>query len=285
MSEGNGTIPAIHAHDVWVRFWMQRQRSEQTVREAFVRIIDVAGRRRRKEEQSRREFWALRGIDLTVRRGETIGIIGHNGAGKTTLLKTLAGICPPDRGSVAVQGKVSCLLSFGVGFNQRLSGRENVYLNGSILGMSRKEIDERMDEIIEFSELGDFIDAPTRTYSAGMRGRLGFSIAIHVDPDVLLLDEVLSVGDAAFRQKAGNILERFHETEKTIVLATHSLKMVREKCDRAIWIERGTIRATGTADEIADQYEEATRAKKAEASEAPSKTAAKTSESSAYDDE
>ncbi|MGE3181414.1 MAG: ABC transporter ATP-binding protein [Phycisphaerae bacterium] len=284
MSDANGSQPAIVADSVWVRFWMRRQRSEQTVREAFVRVFEFARRRRdRDAERASKEFWALRGIDVRIHRGETIGLIGHNGAGKTTFLKTLAGICPPDRGSVTVQGRVSCLLSFGVGFNPRLSGRENVYLNGSILGLSRREIDTRMDEIIEFSELGDFIDSPTRTYSAGMRGRLGFSIAIHVNPDILLLDEVLSVGDAAFRKKAGTILERFHNADKTVVLATHSLKMVRESCDRAMWLDHGTIRAIGPAQEIADEYEEVTSGQPADSPEA-AETAKKPVESSAYDD-
>ena len=195
MSEPVQAEPGVRARDVWVKFLIRYHRAEVTLRETFVRLIGLLSRRSAENGQDTNVFWALRGIDLEVRPGEVVGIVGRNGSGKSTLLKALAGIYEADRGDVHVVGKVGCLLSFGVGFNPNLSGRENIYLNGSILGLPKREIDERFDEIVEFCELGRFIDAPVRTYSAGMRGRLGFSIAIHIDPDVLLLDEVLSVGD------------------------------------------------------------------------------------------
>jgi len=154
---------------------------------------------------------------------------------------------------------VGCLLSFGVGFNADLSGRENVYLNGSILGMSRKTIEQRLDRIVEMSELGAFINAPVRTYSAGMRARLGFSIAVHIDPDVLMLDEVLGVGDAAFRSKTGTILEHLKREHKTIVIASHDMSLIRAQCDRAVWLDQGCIRLEGPPATVTEAYLASTR--------------------------
>jgi ABC-type polysaccharide/polyol phosphate transport system ATPase subunit len=153
-----------------------------------------------------------------------------------------------------VRGKVGCLLSFGVGFNAHLSGRENIYLNGSILGLSRRTIDERFDRIVELSELGDFIDAPVRTYSAGMKGRLGFSIAVNIEPDVLLLDEVLSVGDAAFREKAGSIVDRLRSDYKTVIIASHSMDLVRQTCTKAVWLDHGEVHMLGDPVEVTRAY-------------------------------
>ncbi len=248
------TEPVILAQDVWVRFLIRYHRREVTLRETFVRLLERLRRRDGLDGRWRKAFWALRGIELRVDAGEVVGVVGPNGAGKTTLLKTLAGIITPDRGRLHVRGRVGCLLSFGVGFNPALSGRENVYLNGSILGLSRREIDQRLEAIIDFAELGPFIDAPVRTYSAGMKGRLGFSIAIHIDPDLLVLDEVLTVGDARFRAKAGSILDRFRRQNKTVVIATHNMELVRSRCTRAIWIENGRIRSDGPPHDVADAY-------------------------------
>lgn len=246
--------PLIAAEDVWVKFLIRYHRAEVTLRETFVRLLNALSRNGAREGRWQKVFWALRGISITAYRGDVIGIIGRNGSGKSTLLKTLAGICEADRGQVRVRGKVGCLLSFGVGFNPNLSGRENVYLNGSILGLSTREIDARFDAIVNFSELGSFMDAPVRTYSAGMKGRLGFSIAIHIDPDILLLDEVLSVGDSAFRAKAGSILDRFRNEQKTVITATHSMELVRSQCNKAIWLEDGQIRMAGTPTEVTEAY-------------------------------
>lgn len=266
MSEHDTAEPAILAEDVWVKFLIRYHRAEVTLRETFVRMLERFSLRNGKPHgRWRQEFWALREINLAAYPGDVIGLLGHNGAGKTTFLKTLAGICEADRGRVVVRGSVGCLLSFGVGFNANLSGRENVYLNGSILGLPRKTIDERVERIVEFSELGEFIDAPVRTYSAGMKGRLGFSIAVHIDPDVLLLDEILSVGDAAFRAKAGTILDRFRSERKTVVLATHNLDLVKSSCTRAIWLDRGQIKLAGAPTEVADAYAEAYQAARATA--------------------
>lgn len=242
------------AENVWVGFLIRYHRTEITLRETFVRLLDRLAPNGDRDGRWSQKFWALRGISLTVRPGEVLGVVGRNGSGKTTLLKTLAGILGPDRGRLEVRGRVGCLMSFGVGFNPNLSGRENVFINGSMLGLSRQQLAERLDRIVEFSELGDFIDAPVRTYSAGMRGRLGFSIAIHIDPDILLLDEVLSVGDAAFREKAGSILDRFRAAHKTVVVASHSMKLVEEQCTRAIWLDAGEIRMDGDPAAVIEAY-------------------------------
>jgi len=261
MSDASQTV--VHAEDVWLRFPIHYHRTDATLREAFVRWFE-----RRRE--TRRGFWALRGISLTARPGDVFGIVGVNGSGKTTLLKVLGGICAVDRGHVHVQGKVGCLLSFGTGFNATLNGRENIYLNGSILGLRHREIDRHMDSIIEFSELGDFIDAPVRTYSAGMRGRLGFSIAAHLQPDILLLDEALSTGDAGFRVKAGSIVNRLRDDRKIILISSHNMPLIRSVCTSVIWLEKGKIQAQGDPAEITRAYVQQQReAKQASNDNAP----------------
>ncbi len=252
-------LPSVSADDVWVRFLIRYYRREVTLRETLVRLLDRPRGNGHSHGRWRGVFWALRGVSLVIRPGETVGIIGPNGSGKTTLLKTLAGILGADRGRVTVRGRVGCLLSFGVGFNAALTGRENVYLNGSLLGLSRRVIDERYEKIVAMSELGEFIDAPVRTYSAGMRGRLGFSIAVHIDPDVLMLDEVLGVGDAAFRAKTGTILEHLKRGHKTIVMASHDMNLVRDVCDRAVWLEQGQVRLEGPPAEVVRAYLKSTQ--------------------------
>ncbi len=259
-SETSHTTPSVLAENVWVKFLIRYYRREVTVRETLVGAFD-RWRKRREDGGKQSVFCALSDINLSVYPGETLGIVGSNGSGKTTLLKTLAGILGPDQGQVAVRGKVGCLLSFGVGFNSTLSGRENVYLNGSILGLSRKAIDERFEHIVEMSELGNFINAPVRTYSAGMKGRLGFSIAVHIDPDVLMLDEVLSVGDAAFRAKVGDILSHLQLEQKTIVIASHDMNLIRKHCDRAIWLDHGRITMYGTPEEVTEAYLQSSRSR------------------------
>jgi ABC-type polysaccharide/polyol phosphate transport system ATPase subunit len=253
-SETTTGQPRVLAEDLAVAFLIRYHRTEVTLRETFVRMLGRFSRNRGENGRWSQKFWALRGINLAVYPGEVVGLIGRNGSGKTTLLKALAGILGADRGRVEVRGKVGCLMSFGVGFKPNLSGRENAFINGLILGLKRREVAERLDKIIEFSELGDFIDAPVRTYSAGMRGRLGFSIAIHIDPDVLLLDEVLTVGDAAFKAKAGSILDRFREQGKTVLIATHGIDLVRRRCTRAVWLDAGQVRMDGQVREVTRAY-------------------------------
>ncbi|ATB34484.1 ABC transporter ATP-binding protein [Melittangium boletus] len=200
---------------------------------------------------------ALRGINLTIPRGRTVGILGRNGSGKSTLLKLITGIYSPTTGSIEVNGRISALLDLGAGFHPDFSGRENILINGIILGMTRAEVFARMDEIIAFSELGDFIDEPVRTYSSGMYMRLAFSVATYVDPDILIIDEILAVGDQHFAKKSLAKMTEFKERGKTIVLVTHDLGTVERWCDMAAWIDGGRIRRVGTPAEVADEYRQA----------------------------
>lgn len=204
------------------------------------------------------DFWALREITFDVAEGETFGIVGHNGSGKSTLLKCLTGILEPDEGSVSVNGSISALLELGAGFHPELSGRENVFLNAAILGVSRRHIEERFDEIVEFSGLQQFIDTPVKNYSSGMFVRLGFAVAINVDPDVLIIDEVLAVGDAEFQARCSDKITEFRDRGKTIVLVTHSMPDVIRMCGRAAWIDHGRLRAIGTPFDITEAYLQST---------------------------
>lgn len=200
------------------------------------------------------DFWALRNISFDVHEGETFGIVGHNGSGKSTLLKCLTKILEPDEGTVSVNGSISALLELGAGFHPELSGRENVFLNAAILGVSRRHVQERFDDIVEFSGLEQFIDTPVKNYSSGMFVRLGFAVAINVDPDVLIIDEVLSVGDADFQAKCGDKIADFRDRGRTIVLVTHAMSDVVRLCGRAAWIDHGDLRLIGPPKEITEAY-------------------------------
>lgn len=201
-----------------------------------------------------RHFWALRDVSFDVGAGEIFGIIGRNGAGKSTLLKVMARVLHPTQGRIIIVGKTAPLLEVGAGFHPELTGRENVFLNGALLGYSRKEIKARFDQIARFAGVDDFIDAPLRTYSTGMVARLGFAVATSVRPDILLVDEVLSVGDTAFQEKCLARMRRFQQQGTTIALVTHAMKRVKTLCDRAIWLERGSIAAQGQAASVVERY-------------------------------
>ena len=232
--------------------------SEAKTSEPLISLLGVGLCYKRKRKLLGRgggEFWAIRDATLELHRGETLGVIGRNGSGKSTLLKILAGILRPDRGEMRTDGSRVTLLSLQVGFLPYLSGRRNVILSGLLLGMSRTEIEERMDAIVEFSELGDFIDEPIHTYSTGMRARLGFSTAIQVDPEVLLLDEVLGVGDAAFVEKSTAALKEKVQSEKTVVIVSHAPATIRKMCDRAVWIDRGVTQCEGSAEQVLEAYQ------------------------------
>lgn len=204
-----------------------------------------------------KDFQALKEVNLQIRKGEIFGIIGNNGAGKSTLLKVISRVLVPTQGRVWIKGKVSPLLELGAGFHPELTGRENVFLNGTILGHAHREIEEHMDEIIEFSELGSFIDASLRTYSSGMYARLGFAVATTWEPDILILDEVLSVGDESFRRKCEARMNGFRNGHATSILVSHSMEAVLSLCERAAWLDHGTIRAVGPADEVIAKYRQA----------------------------
>ena len=202
------------------------------------------------------EFWALKDINFTLRKGDRLGILGLNGAGKSTLLKVIAGVLKPSEGSVATKGKIAPLLELGAGFDQQYTGRENIYLYGAVLGFSKKFLDEKFDEIVEFSELGRFIDVPVKNYSSGMKSRLGFSVATLVEPDILILDEVLSVGDAKFRRKSEAKIMSMFDKGVTVLFVSHSLEQVKRLCNKAILLEKGQIISSGSIEEVSTVYEE-----------------------------
>jgi ABC-2 type transport system ATP-binding protein len=201
-----------------------------------------------------KDFWAVRDVSFTVPAGSTFGLIGSNGSGKSTLLKCLARILVPDEGSIRPEGKVAALLEVGSGFHPELTGRENVFLNGSILGMSQREIKTKFDEIVDFSGVADFIDQPVKNYSSGMYVRLGFAVAINVDPDILVVDEVLAVGDVEFQEKCAEKFKEFKRNGKTVILVSHAMEAVKEMCDNVAWMKNGSLVETGAADVVIERY-------------------------------
>ncbi|QPL06500.1 ABC transporter ATP-binding protein [Actinomyces respiraculi] len=200
------------------------------------------------------DFWALRDIDFEIPEGKTFGLLGHNGSGKSTLLKCIAKILTPDSGAITSRGRMAAMLEVGSGFHPELSGRENIYLNGAILGMSRREIEAKLDDIIDFSGVGGFIDQPVKNYSSGMYVRLGFSVSIHVEPDILLVDEVLAVGDMEFQNRCMNKFAEFRADGRTVVVVSHGLEQMRTFCDEAAWLDHGRLQDVGPAAPLIDSY-------------------------------
>ena len=241
--------PVIQLENVSVRYRVPRQRIP-SFKEYMIRWL------RREVEYN--EFWALKGVNMEVRQGEAFGVIGANGAGKSTLLKVVARVLRPISGRVRVRGRVAPLLELGAGFDFELTGRENVFLNGAILGYSRQAIAERFDRIVDFAGVREFVDAPLRTYSSGMVVRLGFAVATDVQPEVLIVDEVLQVGDAEFARKSAARIEAFRAAGSTILMVSHNLGVVAQMCARAAWIEHGLVRAIGLAPEVVAQYQAGT---------------------------
>lgn len=237
----------IELFNVSKRFRIYEDRSRD-LKETAINLL-------RGKKRSFRDLWALKGINLYVRQGETVGFIGENGSGKSTLLKLICGIYSPDEGRVRIGGKVSALLELGVGFHPDLTGEENIYLNGSMLGFNRKAMKERFLEIVEFSELGDFIYSPIRTYSSGMVMRLGFSIAMCVNPDILLIDEVLAVGDEAFQKKCILKLEEFKSAGKTILIVSHALDLIERFCSRVVLLHHGEMITDGSPSDGIEAYQ------------------------------
>ena len=243
----------VNVSDLGIKFKMEkRQRSG-----ALAFLLE----RSRNRQRARGEFWALRHVSFTVERGETVGFIGRNGAGKSTLLRVVAGVYPPDEGKVSVGGEVSTLFALGAGFQPELSGQDNIYLNGVMMGLPKEQIDGIIDAIIEFAELGDFIDMPVRTYSSGMRSRLGFAIAMYSDKDIVLIDEIMGAGDAAFRQKAEVEMNRIMG-DKTVLLVSHAMNTIEKFASKVIWLDKGVIAAMGEPKEVIEQYLAASKVKK-----------------------
>ena len=234
---------AIEVKDLYKNFTVYYDKAN-TIKERLIRF----GKGKKEERE------ILKGINLEIKKGDVVGLIGVNGSGKSTLLKLMTKIIYPTKGSVETQGKLTSLLELGAGFHPDFSGRENIYFNASIFGLTRKEIDKRLDQIIEFSELHSFIDNPVRTYSSGMYMRLAFSVAINVDAEILLIDEILSVGDQHFQEKCFKKIEELKAEGKTIVFVTHGMGAVKRFCTRAVWLHEGEIKMDGKTKEVIDEY-------------------------------
>jgi ABC-2 type transport system ATP-binding protein len=238
--------PVINVQGVSVRYRLPKDRV-RTFKEFIIRSI--------KGQMVYEDFWALRNVSLELHQGEMVGIVGRNGAGKSTFLKLVAKVMKPTTGSLEVNGKVAPLIELGTGFDPELTGKENIYLNGSILGMSKKEMDRKYASIAEFSELGSFLESPVRVYSSGMVARLGFAIATEVSPDILILDEILGVGDLMFQKKCRRRIEAFRKAGVAILLVSHTLEIVRSDCDKALWLDHGVVKAWGDTEIVTAEYE------------------------------
>jgi ABC-type polysaccharide/polyol phosphate transport system ATPase subunit len=239
--------PMIQLDRVTVRFRIPHEQIP-TFQEYAIRWLQRRGVRHA-------DFDALKDISFTVAPGETVGIIGSNGAGKSTLLKVIARVIRPTQGRVRLRGRVAPLLELGAGFDYEMTGRENVFLNGAVLGFNRQDVARRLTRIVEFSGIGDFIDAPVRTYSSGMVARLGFAVATDVRPEVLIIDEVLAVGDAEFQQKSAARIREFRASGSTILVVSHNPTSIKALCNRALWLEHGAIRALGPVEAVVDRYD------------------------------
>ena len=238
----------IEVRNVWKQFRRPHVRVN-SLKEAVVAFL--------RGQTGYTDFWALQDISFTVSPGECVGLIGSNGSGKSTLFAMIARVLDPTRGAVRVDGRVCPLLELGTGFHPELSGRDNVYLNGSLLGLSHRQVEARYQDIVTFAELPEVMEAPVKTYSTGMTVRLGFSVAVHVNPDVLLIDEVLSVGDEHFQHKSFSRLQQFKEEGKTIFVVSHDLGSVQTLCERAIWIERGELKMDSDSEAVIAAYRRA----------------------------
>lgn len=239
-------MPIVSVKNISLKFKMEQNRAN-SLKEFCVRWL--------KRDLKSEDFWALTDVSFDVEKGDVIGIIGHNGAGKSTLLKVISGIMKPTKGTIEAHGNIVPMLELGSGFDMELSGRENIYLNGAILGYSEEFLNEKYDEIVAFSELGNFIEAPLRTYSSGMLARLAFSVACIVEPEILIVDEILSVGDADFQEKSRARMMQLMTGGTTVFFVSHSLKQIREMCNKVVWLEHGKIQAVGKTEEICNMYE------------------------------
>ncbi len=235
----------ISVERLTVRFNRSNQKVDN-LKEYFVKLV--------KRQLMFQEFFALKNISMNIKKGESVGIIGANGSGKSTLLKVISGIIKPYEGSVSVRGRIAPLIELGAGFDHNLTARENIFMNGIVLGHSRKYMQEHFDQIVEFAEISDFLDSPIKNYSSGMIARLGFSIATAVNPEILIVDEVLAVGDYKFRQKCEKHMEEMLSEGTTLIFVSHSSESVKKLCTRAVWLNKGELIMEGPADEVCDAY-------------------------------
>jgi lipopolysaccharide transport system ATP-binding protein len=249
---------AITIENLGKRYTISHQRANgdgmRHVIEGAIRAPLTWLRSHRQKKQQQVDFWALKDVSCQIKQGEVVGIIGRNGAGKSTLLKILSRITVPTEGRIRIDGRIASLLEVGTGFHQELTGRENIFLNGAILGMSRAEINRKFDEIVEFSEIEEFLDTPVKRYSSGMYVRLAFAVAAHLEPEILIIDEVLAVGDAAFQKKCLGKMGSFAESGRTVLFVSHNMEAVRSLCQRGIWMKDGRLHRDGRADEIIEAY-------------------------------
>lgn len=244
---------AIEFNHVWKKF--KRGEKYDSLRDLIPAMVKrVFSRNSRQRELEERKFWALKDVNFEVKKGEVLGIIGPNGAGKSTILKVISKILKPNRGFVKTRGRICTLIEIGAGFHPDLTGRENIYLNGAILGMKKKEIDRKFEEIVEFSGIKDFIDTPIKRYSSGMAARLGFAVAAHLDPEILLVDEVLSVGDAPFRAKCIRRMSELMRGDVAVVFVSHNMEFIRQLCSKCIVLDRGNIAFTGETEKAIEHY-------------------------------
>jgi ABC-type polysaccharide/polyol phosphate transport system ATPase subunit len=237
---------AIRVRDLGLRFFIRSQGAAPTVHSKLVGFV--------KQRPPSKEFWALRHLNFTVPQGSVMGIIGSNGSGKSTLLRVLARIYAPDEGEMTIRGKVSSLITLGAGFQPNLSGMENIHYNGLLLGLTKQEIQRKLDDMVGFADLGEFIYNPVRTYSSGMRARLGFSVAVHVDPEILVVDEVLVVGDAKFRQRCADKMKELFGRGTTVVMVQHNLEAILQMCHTTMWLDKGAMREIGKPRGVVENY-------------------------------
>ena len=219
-------------------------------KETFIALFD----KRRRKGKEKNEFWALKNVSFDVKKGEVVGIIGSNGAGKSTLLKVISGVMKPTNGTITVEGAISPMIELGAGFDPELTARENIYLNGAILGYSKKFLDEKFNEIVEFSELRDFLDVPVKNFSSGMTAKLAFSIATIVNPEILIVDEILSVGDMRFQEKSRNKMMEMINGGTTVLYVSHSIESIKDLCSKVVWIEHGEIQQIGNPKKVCEEY-------------------------------
>lgn len=236
----------IKVNDVSMRFNLGIEKNF-SLKQGFINFF-----KRKKKEKN--EFWALSDVSFEVEKGEVIGFVGTNGAGKSTLLKVIAGVMKPTKGNVEVYGNICPMIELGAGFDMDLTARENIYLNGAVMGYSKQFIDTKFDEIVEFSELKDFLEVPVKNFSSGMVARLAFSIATVVDPEILIVDEILSVGDMAFQQKSENKMRSMIGGGTTVLFVSHSIEQIKKICDRAVWIEHGVVQMVGKSEDVCEAY-------------------------------
>ena len=240
----------INVENVGMEFNLNQEKVDN-LKEYVIKLL--------KRELMFQSFWALKNISFEVKKGDKVGIVGLNGAGKSTLLKLISGVMKPTEGNINVNGRIAPMLQLGAGFDLNYTGKENIFLNGSLLGYSKKYLEEIYDEIVDFSEIGEFIDVPLKNYSSGMRARLGFSIATMVEPQILILDEVLSVGDAKFRKKSQDKIMSLFDKGITVLFVSHSIGQVKSLCNKAIWLEKGKLIMQGDVEEVCEAYEKSTK--------------------------